>query len=75
MLAMRENVSSISTSRSLLMVMEQAGVEESPGPLPEVKVTGHVITRKSPPAPAVVRKVEIYYTHSAVAISMVASLN
>ena len=60
---------------SLLMVMEQNGVEKEPGPLPEVKVTGHVIPMKSPPAPAVVRKVEIYYIHSAVAISMVASLN
>ena len=54
---MRENVSASSTSRSLLMVMEQAGVEEVPGPLPEGKVTGHVIPMKSPPAPSVVRKV------------------
>ena len=32
------------------MVMEQAGVEESPGPLPAVKVVRHVTPMKSPPA-------------------------
>ena len=32
------------------MVMEQAGVEESPGPLPAVKVVRHVAPMKSPPA-------------------------
>ena len=32
------------------MVMEQAGVEESPGPLPVVKVVRHVTPMKSPPA-------------------------
>ena len=30
--------------------MEQAGVEESPGPLPAVKVVRHVAPMKSPPA-------------------------
>ena len=42
---------------SLLMAMEQGGVEEVPGPLPDGKVTRHVIPMKSPPAPSVVRKV------------------
>jgi len=28
--------------------MEQAGVEESPGPLPAVKVVRHIIPMKSP---------------------------
>jgi len=32
------------------MVMEQAGVEEFPGPLPAVKVVRHVTPMKSPPA-------------------------
>ena len=32
------------------MAMEQAGVEESPGPLPAVKVVRHVTPMKSPPA-------------------------
>ena len=50
MLALRENVSSCSTRRSLLIVMEQAGVEESPGTLPAVKVVRHVTPMKSPPA-------------------------
>jgi len=36
--------------RSLLMVMSHAGVEESPGPLPAVKVVRHVVPMKSPPA-------------------------
>ena len=63
MVAVRENVSTSSTSRSLLMVMEQAGVEEFPGPLPEGKVTGHVIPMKSPPAPTVVRSVGNVITH------------
>jgi len=31
-------------------VMEQAGVEESPGPLPAVKVVRHVAPMKSPPS-------------------------
>ena len=50
MLAVRENVSSCSTRRSLLIVMLQAGVEEFPGPLPAVKVVRHVTPIKSPPA-------------------------
>jgi len=32
------------------MVMEQAGVEEFPGPLPAVNVVRHVTPMKSPPA-------------------------
>ena len=32
------------------MMMEHGGVEESPGPLPAVKVVRHVIPMKSPPA-------------------------
>ena len=32
------------------MAMEQAGVEEFPGPLPAVKVVRHVTPMKSPPA-------------------------
>ena len=32
------------------MMMEQAGVEESPGILPAVKVVRHVTPMKSPPA-------------------------
>jgi len=50
MLVVRENVSSCSTRRSLLMMMEQAGVEGSPGPLPAVKVVRHVTPMKSAPA-------------------------
>jgi len=64
MLAVRENVSFCSTSRSLLIVMIQAGVEESPGPLPAVKVVRHVIPMKSPPgvkAPSVAS--EYYSLH------------
>jgi len=49
MLALRENVSSCSTKRSLVIVMLQAGVEEFPGPLPAVKVVRHVAPMKSPP--------------------------
>ena len=63
MLAVRENVSSCSKMRSLLIVIEQAGVEESPGPLPAVKVARHVTPMKSPPAvklPSIVRKQLIY---------------
>ena len=44
--------------------MEQAGVEESPGPLPAVKVVRHVTPMKSPPAakaPSVVK--ESYFTN------------
>ena len=33
-----------------MIVMEQAGVEEFPGPLPAVKVVRHVAPMKSPPA-------------------------
>jgi len=36
--------------KSLLIVMEQTGVEEFPGPLPAVKVVRHVTPMKSPPA-------------------------
>ena len=64
MLAARENVSSCSKMRSLLIVMEQAGVEEFPGPLPAVKVVRHVTPMKSPPAakaPSVVK--ESYFTN------------
>ena len=32
------------------MMMEQAGVEEFPGPLPAVKVVRHAAPMKSPPA-------------------------
>ena len=45
---MREKVSACSTRRSLLMMMEHGGVEESPGPLPAVKVVRHVTPMKSP---------------------------
>jgi len=41
------------------MMMEHAGVEESPGPLPAVKVVRHVTPMKSPPAtnpPSVIEK-------------------
>ena len=57
MLAVRENISSCSKMRSLLIVIEQAGVEEFPGPLSAVKVVRHVTPMKSPPvtkAPSVV---------------------
>ena len=53
--------------RSLLMVMEQAGVEESPGPLPAVKVVRHVAPMKSPPAaksPSVGREIVDFLTNS-----------
>ena len=63
MVTVRETVSFCSTRKSLLMVMEQAGVEESPGPLPAVKVARHVTPMKSPPAvklPSIVRKQLIY---------------
>ena len=46
------------------MVMEQAGVEESPGPLPAVKVVRHVTPMKSPPAvkaPSVGREIVDLY--------------
>ena len=59
MLAERENVSSSSKMRSLLIMMEQAGVEEFPGTLPAVNVVKHVTPMKSPPAaksPSVVRE-------------------
>jgi len=62
MLAVRENVSSCSKMRSLLIVIEQAGVEESPGTLPAVIVVRHVAPMKSPPAakaPSVVGEVQI----------------
>ena len=65
MLAVRENVSSCSKMRSLLIVIEQAGVEESPGILPAVKVVRHVTPMKSPPAvkaPSVVGEVQIRFT-------------
>jgi len=65
MLAVRENVSSCSTRRLLLIVMEQAGVEESPDTLPAVKVVRHVTPMKSPPAaktPSVVGgSVDLFY--------------
>jgi len=50
MLAVRKNVSSCSKMRSLLIVIEHAGVEEFPGPLPAVKVVRHVTPMKSPSA-------------------------
>jgi len=46
------------------MMMEQAGVEESPGPLPAVKVVRHVTLMKSPPAtkaPSIVREELMYF--------------
>ena len=55
--------------RSLLIVMEQAGVEEFPGPLPAVKVVRHVAPMKSPPAakaPSVAREIvdlQICFAH------------
>jgi len=51
--------------RSLLMVMEQAGVEKSPGPLPAVKVVRHVTPMKSPPvakSPSVAREIVDFLT-------------
>jgi len=51
--------------RSLLIVMEQAGVEEFPGPLPAVNVVRHVIPMKSPPAaksPSVGREIVGFHT-------------
>jgi len=49
--------------RSLVIVMLQAGVEESPGPLPAVKVVRHVTPMKSPPdtkAPSVATEIMDY---------------
>ena len=65
MLPFRENVSSCSTRKSLVIVMLQAGVEEFPGPLPAVKVVRHVTPMKSPPtakAPSVVTEFEFGYS-------------
>ena len=44
---MRENVSSASIRMSFTMVMPHGGTEESPGPLPAVKVVSHVTPTKS----------------------------
>jgi len=46
------------------MVMSHGGLEESPGPLPAVKVVRHVTPTKSPPTPSVVRK-QLVYIHTA----------
>ena len=50
MMALREKVSSSSTMLSLIIVMSQEGVDMSPGPLPAVNVTVHVVATKSAPA-------------------------
>ena len=65
MLPFRENVSSCSTRKSLVIVMLHGGVEEFPGPLPAVKVVRHVTPMKSPPtakAPSVVTEFEFGYS-------------
>ena len=48
--ALREKISFPSTKRSLIIVMSQEGVDMSPGPLPAVNVTVHVVATKSAPA-------------------------
>ena len=50
------------------MVMSHGGLEESPGPLPAVKVVRHVTPTKSPPTPSVVRK-QLVYIHTAASSS------
>ena len=64
MLPFRENVSSCSTRKSLVIVMLHGGVEEFPGPLPAVKVVRHVTSMKSPSAakvPSVDGKIFDFY--------------
>ena len=58
MMALREKVSSFSTMVSLIIVMSQ-GVDMSPGPLPAVNVTVHVVATKS--APAMVERLLVCY--------------
>jgi len=69
----RENVSSNSKMRSLLISTEQTGVETEPGTLPAVKETVHVIPMKSSSVakgPSIVRNgLFIMHTHIVVIIS------